>query len=309
MKTIRLVLSILLLLMTIFVIGCGEATEGQKSAEDKSPAKENMQSYQRVVSLSVGSDEILMELLPPNNIAGISASSLRPELGNAVAKAKLIKHTVEVNSPESILKVQPDLVIIPDFVRAEVIASLKDMGIKVFVYPKQNSFEEIRQSIKAIAKVLNKKPEPLLKYMDTRLEALDKKLQQIPMAQRKRIVYLMANGIYANPKSTYQDICRYAGVKDATMELGYTKKTFLSKEQMVKLNPDAIIVTDFNWDGKSETKAKIADILQDEAYKEVKAVQNKQVFAIPGAHIYALSHHIVHASEDLARAVYPELFK
>lgn len=308
-KKILNLLYIFTIILSFIALGCGNMTEWQNAVKVNKQEKNVSKEYQRVVSISVSSDEIIMDLLPAEKIAGISASSLRPELGNSLTKAKQIKNTVDINSLESILRVQPDLVVIPSFVREEVRNSLKDMGINIFVYPKQNSFEEIRQSIRGIAHELGKDPQPLLNYMDKRIAALDKRLQLIPANKRKRIVYLMNNGIYANPHSPFQDICKYAGVTDAAMELGYTKKTFLSKEQMVKLNPDAILVADFNWDGESETKAKIDNILNDEAYRDVKAVQNKQVFAIPGAHIYALSHYIIGASEDVAKAVYPELFK
>jgi len=306
MKAKSIFLYLTYIFILVLVLGCGNVTRSQDEENINQAASKD---YKRVVSLSVSSDEIVLDLIAPDKVAGISTSSLRPELANSIAKANLVKNTVDVNSPESILRVQPDLVIIPDFVREEVRSSLKDMGIRTFVYPKQNSFAEIKESIKAIAKELGKDPEPLLKQMDSRLKVLQEKLKAIPENKRKRIVYLMSTGIYANPKSTFQDICKYAGVKDATMELGYAKKTYLSKEQMVKLNPDVILVADFNWDGKSETKAKIDNILQDAAYKDVKAIQNKQVFGIPGAHIYSLSHYIVGASEDVAKAVYPELFK
>lgn len=145
--------------------------------------------------------------------------------------------------------------------------------------------------------------------MENKQKVLDTKLKAIPETSKKRIVYLMSNGIYCNPQSPFQDMCKYAGLKDASLELGIDKKTLLSKEEMIKLNPDIIFVPDFNWDGKKDTSGKLKDILDDKAYQNVKAVKNRQVFGIPGRHLYALSHYIIDASEDMARYAYPELFK
>lgn len=304
------------LALCLCLVGCGASQKSPKQAVNKrvvtdcQGVKVSVPEHpQRVVSLAVSSDEMLLELLPPENIVGITKSTDRKELSNAVEKAKLIKGRIDPSSPESILKLQPDLVIVPNFVRQEVISTLRDTGLIVYVYPKQNSFAEVKASIKELAQLVNRKPDKLLSYMEQKEALLRDRLKGIADKDRKRAVYLMTNGVYSNPNSPYQDICRYAKVVDASMELKLGKKTHLSKEQLVKLNPEVIIVTDFNWDGKTETSAKIRDILEDKALKEVRAVKDKKIVALPGSHIYALSHHIIDASEDLARAVYPECFK
>lgn len=300
----------------MFISGCSLNNSKADSKDNAKSFKDSQgnvislaKPFQRIVSLAVSTDEILLELVPLENIVGVTKSTVRGELSNTVAKAKLVPNLVDVNSPESVYKVQPDLVIIPDFVRKDVVSTLKEMGTTVFVYKKANNYAEVKQNILDISKVVGKNPQPLLQYMDDKLQFLDNKLKNIPDKSRKRMVYLMSGGIYCNPHSPFQDMCKYAGLKDATLELNINKKTHLSKEEMIKLNPDIIIVPDFNWDGKTFTDAKIKAVLEDSAYRDVKAVKNKQVFAIKGNHLYCLSHHIVDASEDLARVAYPELFK
>lgn len=315
LKKYRLLALLFSCLLLLVLLGCGQGEKKSQTTtgkvvtdyqgkQVKLPAKP-----QKVVSLSVSSDEILLELLPANRIAALTSSMDRAELSNALEKAKQVKARIEPGSPESILKLQPDLVIVPDFIRPEVISTLRDTGLTVYVYHKPNSFGEIKNTIKEIAGLVGEKPEPLLNYMEQKEKLLEQALKARKGQPPKRAVYLMANGAYSNPHSPYQDICKYAGVADATMELKLGKKTFLSKEQLVKLNPEVIIVTDFNWDGKTATAAKIKAILEDPAYKNIRAVQEKQIVAIPGAHIYSLSHHIIEAAEDLAHKVYPQCFQ
>lgn len=304
------------MLTCILLVGCSQQSDKVGNNVDATTIKDSMgnvislgKPFQRVASLAVSSDEMILDLLPLENIVGVTTSTMRGELSNAVSKAKLVANKLEVNSPESIYKVKPDLVIIPDFVKKEVIATLQDMGITVFVYKRAHSFAEVRENIVDVARVVGKDPQPLLNYMDSKQQSLNSKLKDIPESSKKRIVYLMSGGIYCNPKSPFQDMCKYAGLKDASLELGIAQKTHLSKEEMIKLNPDIIFVPDFNWDGKSDTSTKIKEILEDKAYQDVKAIKNRQVFGIPGKHLYCLSHYIVDASEDMARFAYPELFK
>lgn len=304
------------ILLLIICMGCGDSSkptekqQGYKIVTDKQGKTVKLpQAPKRVVSLSVSTDEMLLELLPTEHIAGLTKSIDRREISNVQEKAKKVKQRIDPNSAESILKLQPDLVIVPDFIRPEVINTLRDVGIAVYVYHKPNSFNEIKATIKEIGDLLNKDSSVLISYMEKKEAFLRDKLGKIPSKDKKRAVYLMANGVYSNPSSTYQDICFHAGVLDASMELKLGKKAFLSKEQLVKLDPEIIIITDFNWDGKTETDKKIKAILEDPAYSGIKAVRNKQIVAIPGAHIYSLSHYVIDASVDLAKAIYPDCFK
>lgn len=313
MQWIKALIICLLVICSALVIGCTRAlmvftnTAGGVEENTDNISITN-KKYTRIVSLSVSSDEILLELLPTENIVGVTASTIRPELSNCVEKAKKVGNIVQVNSPESIFNLKPDLVIIPDFVRTEIIKTLKDMGITVYIYRKPLTFGQVKETIQDIAQKVGKDPKILLSYMESKEKYLQDHLQNLPESSKKRIVYLMGTGIYANPNSSFQDICRYAGVKDATRELNLKAKANLPKEQMLRLDPDIIIVPDFNWDGKSDTKAKIKAILEDEAYRSVKAVKNKEVYAIKGAHLYSLSHHIIDCAEDIAKVAYPERF-
>ena len=50
------------------------------------------------------------------------------------------------------------------------------------------------------------------------------------------------------------------------------------------------------------------ELMEDPAYRNVKAVKNRKMVYVSDRYRYVASHHIVDAVENIAYAVYPELF-
>ena len=55
------------------------------------------------------------------------------------------------------MALHPDLILIPDFVKPEVIQSLRDMNLQVYVYKTPKSFEDVRECIAFWARPLAKR--------------------------------------------------------------------------------------------------------------------------------------------------------
>ena len=265
---------------------------------------------ERIISLTISTDEILVDLVPKERIAGLSYLAYDPGISNITEKSKAINSKVYGNSAEAIVALRPDLVIVADFFKKEMIQTLRDLGIKVYVYKTQTDMETVKSSIREIALLVGEEQNaaPLIAMMDQKLSEIGEKVKLIPEEKRKRVVYIRTNGAYFRPKSSFHDICNFAGVKDATLELKYDQSVVLSKEEVVRLNPDGFILADWNYDGKHDTLSICKEIQEDPAYQTIKAIQNRQVIALPGPHMQALSHYIVYAVEDMAKEIYPELF-
>lgn len=266
---------------------------------------------QRVISLSISTDEIVLDLLPPERIAGITKLADQPNISNVVEKAKKIPNRVYGNSPESLLKHKPDLVILPDFIKPEVITTLRDFGLKVYVYKTQNSLADVRKIIRDIGMLVGEeaKAEALVKTMDQRVEFVQSRLKDIPKEKYKRVAYIRSNGAYYRKESSFHDICNHAGARDATIDLKMDQPGPVGKEQLVLLNPDVFIVVDYNYDGRHAADRMVKEIMEDPAYSNTTAYKNKAIYVLPGAHMLGLAHYIAYAVEDVARALYPERFK
>lgn len=266
---------------------------------------------QRIVSMTVSTDEILTALVPHGRIAAVSSLADDPGVSNIAGQVQDIQNRVSGSDAEKLMALRPDLVLVSDFMDQGMVQSLKDLGLPVYMYKTPKSTAEIEEVIRSLGQVTGEqeKAEELAGSMQAQLDALGRVTGAIPEEQRKTVLYYTGSGIYALGQSSFQDICRYAGVKDVTDSLHLTQAAPLSEETAVQLNPDVILVENWNYDGKHDAHAKIQEILNDPAYQSTSAVRNKQVFLIPGAHILALSQYIVKAPEDIVSSVYPSQFQ
>lgn len=304
------------LLTALFLCGCGGSpvmTQDKVAytVKDYTGAEVSFaQKPTRIISASVSTDEILMDLVSQERIAALTYLADDPGISCVAERAKSIKGRIRGENAEGIMAFQPDLVIVPDFVKAEAVQSLRDLGLKVYVYKTAKNFSEIRQSIIEIGAVVKeeRRAAELVHQMDAKLKEIRDKIGDIPDDEQKRVVLIRTNGVYYSPKSSFSSICRGAIVTDATSVLHRATGFLLSEEEIVKLDPDVFVVMDWNYDGKNDAREQVKMLLENPSYRTTKAVRNNSVVILPSAHILALSHYVTLGVEELARAVYPEKF-
>lgn len=265
---------------------------------------------QRIASLSISTDEILLELAGTERIVAISRLADDPGVSNIVKEAKKIPNRVQGNSMEVLLTFKPDLVIIPDFHPPEMIRSVKELGMKVYVYKTPSTIAGVKQSIRQLAAVTDEKKqgEVIIAKMESKIQKVQQRLQSVPPAMRKRVIQMSSDGVFYAPENSFGDVCRNAGVTDATLELHYPDAMEITQEKILELNPDIIFVPAWDYDGKHEPVAERNSILNNPSYQGLKAVRDKKVYNISGALVLTVSQYIADAVEEVARISYPEVF-
>ena len=251
----------------------------------------------RIVSYSISTDEILMALDDP----GVSS---------IVEEAKQIPARVQGNSMENVLTFKPDLVIIPDFHPPEMLQSARELGLKVYIYKTPSDIKGVKRSIRQIAALTGEKEkgEAVIAKMEARIQQVQQRLANIPASQRKRVIQLRSEGAFYAPDNSFGDVCRHAGVSDATLELKYPSAMEITQEKVVELNPDIIFVPDWDYDGKHNPDGERRKILNNPSYRGMKAVQQGKVYTISGALVLTVSQYIADAVEEVAKMSYPEVF-
>jgi len=81
---------------------------------------------QRIVSLTLAADEILLALTPPERITALTYLADDPTYSNVRAEAHAIPHKVKANA-EQVLALQPDLIIVSAHTNAAVKGLLRSM--------------------------------------------------------------------------------------------------------------------------------------------------------------------------------------
>lgn len=314
LKYQKLLATLLLCLSLLLVFaGCGsEAVQQQNQAAAYSVT--DSQGYtlrfkekpQRIISMSISTDEILIDLVAPKRIAALSYLVDDPGISNVVERVQSIGGRIDGRSSEAVMALRPDLILVPDFVKPEMIQTLRDMDLQVYVYKTPKSMEDVRQCIRFLAAAVGEKErgDMMVEAMDEHLQKVQAKIGKIAEDRQKRIVFIRTNGAYYSPESSFNDVCRFAQVRNALAELHYDKAGFVNQEAVVNLDPDAFILAGWNYDGKHDPKQMEDEVLQNPGYQTTTAVKNKKVYTLPGRHMLSVSQYMVNAVEDLAEAVY-----
>ncbi|MHC1718437.1 MAG: ABC transporter substrate-binding protein [Acidaminococcaceae bacterium] len=268
------------------------------------------ESPKRIVSLSSSADEILLDMLPPERIAALTNLADDPGICSTTEKAKAVKQRVQSKNVEAILSLNPDLVLVPDWLGAEKAQSLRDVGIKVYVYKTPVTLTEIQKSIIEIATVVDAREQgdKLVLAMQGKLDSVQQKLKNLPADKKQVVVPLSLMGAFGGKGTTFDDICNYANVTNGISAAGIDKNTAIAKEKIVEINPDAFILPTWDFGKSGDAKNFINETMNDPALKTVKAIKNNRLIQIHDAYLYSISHYAANAVDEIARAVYPEYF-
>ena len=187
--------------------------------------------------MSISTDEILIDLVPSSRIAAFSRLVDDPGISNIVERAQSVGSRVDGQSSEAIMALHPDLILIPDFVKPEVIQSLRDMNLQVYVYKLPRVWMMCVSAYAFWARPLDEKErgEMMVTAMDEHLKKVQDKIGKIPKEKQKRIVFMRSNGAYYSPEASFNDVCRYAQVRNALEELHYDKPGIVNQEQWFSL--------------------------------------------------------------------------
>jgi iron complex transport system substrate-binding protein len=307
---------IVLLCLLLVTAGCANpqgpqtlAASGYEVQDGKGNILKLPRKPQRIISLSVSTDEILVGLVPITRIAALTYLADDGGLSNVTEQAKAVPAKVRANA-EVIIALQPDLVIVPDWQPIEIVQTLRDAGFPVYIYQWPNSIEEIKSVILEIARAVGE-PEAgakLVADMDNTLAEVVDRVRPIPDSQRPVVIRFSLLGGSSGKGTTFDDICQYAGVKNGAALAGLGMNDILSKEQLVKVNPDILLMPTWDYTGKTDLAQYAADIQNDPALQSVKAIRRQQFVSIPERYLACSSQYIVLGVKDLASYAYPQYF-
>lgn len=310
----------MLLLTTLLFTGCGpqELAKDEGKGETLYTVKDATgtelrfsKKPQRIVSLNVSTDEILLDLLDGETQRLAALSRLADDEGicGAGDKVKQVKGRAESTNLEAVLSYQPDLVIIPDY-SMEPVRGLRSAGMKVYVCHTPNDMQGILQFIREIGVAVGEKDRgvQMAEGLQKQLDATREKALKAAGGKQQKVLALSFTGPLGM-KGTFSDVCHYAGVCNALEGVDIPYQSNLSEEKMLELNPDLILTPSWDYSKKGDPDDFRRRILENPTYKDMNAVKNKQVFKIHDNYLYSTSQYTVKAVEELAQLAYPEAFK
>ncbi|WHY79668.1 ABC transporter substrate-binding protein [Neobacillus sp. WH10] len=268
---------------------------GNKVVIEKKPEK--------IVSLMPSNTEIAYSLGLGKEVVGVSDFDNYPE--DVLKKEKVGGQDINL---EKIISLKPNLVLAhasSAHNSTEGLQQLKDAGISVLVVNDAENFDQVYDSIRMIGKATGetKKADEIIKGMKDDLAKIIAKTKDIKMKKKVFVEVSPAPEIYTSGKNTFMDemLSVINAENIANDQEGWVK---IDQEAMIKRNPDVVITT-YGYYVKNPTE----QVLSRQGWESVNAVKNKQVIDVDSDRVTRSGPRIVEGVEELAKAVYPEVFK
>lgn len=200
---------------------------------------------QRIVSMNLCTDELLMRLVDPSRIASITYLSQQPVnaslgLGHITSRLK-INHGLA----EEVLMQKPDLVLAGSFSATAATAMLRRLGLTIVTFEPENTFDDMRANIRKMGAAVGEpeRAEEVIAEFDTRLAALQ---AQIPPGELPIFADIGVNNYVAGSDTMYAYVVRAGGYRTLGEALGFSGYRNVSLEQLLRIKP-ALISTSTPW--------------------------------------------------------------
>ncbi len=311
---------VLLIVVTItLVIGCGikknvvadrltngywvEGYDGNIVYLPKKP--------KHIITYSLTFDTLVLGLVPPDRLVMANCLDDDPQISYIADATKDIKVKMKnfgIFSAEFVVKMQPDIIILPDSIKPEAIKTFRDLGFPVLVCKTPNDIEDVQKDIILISKALGEEQagNRVIAEMHKQLQEIDEvlKKQKTPMPVGM-LVSRMTN--YGGKGSMFDILCNRAHIINGIAKAGLKQGDFLPKEAVVKADPDFFMISGaHNRADYNITKNFTDDFLGDPALKNLKGLQ--KIVSIPERYLYSNSQNCVYAIKGLANYAYGDLF-
>jgi iron complex transport system substrate-binding protein len=255
--------------------------------------------------VTLATDEILLALVPPERIVALTLWADDRVHSNVVVEARSVLPRVRANA-EQVVAYQPDLILIAPYTLASVKSLLEASGSPVFTLQSCNSIAEIQHNIISVGRAVGEsaRARALVNQMERRLAGVYEHVHGLP---RPAVLYYIPGGFTAGRGTTMDEIITNAGGTNVAATTGLWRTKKLSKEKLVALNPQFILVGGDPHAPEHESLRPL--LLADPALQDIDAVRTGRIYVIPYSAIGTVSHHIIKGVEAIARVLHPQAFQ
>jgi iron complex transport system substrate-binding protein len=285
---------------------------------------------QRIASLSLASDEILLDILPKcggrQRLIALSTFADDPDSSSVVDSAKSVKARVH-SEPESLFSLKPDLIIAASFNRPELIQMIQSKKIPLLVLAHFSSANDIADHIRDIgaatvcdnearalidsfwkqvtpqaAPMMAKTTAAKISVAKTSLP-IDKKRSEDRDAPKKRlrVINYSPDLTIMGQDTLFEDLVIRAGGINVGSELGLRHWPRIDAETLLRAQPDKIVVLG------ADTLKMRATIKSDPAWGRLNAVmKGHDLIFLDQRSALSTSHYFSRAVTELREKLNPK---
>ena len=249
--------------------------EGESVTIERKPEK--------ILPLSLDVAEIVMQLTDGEGVVAISKGIEDPYLStNPKSASKITEHIASAVhiDPEQILSYETDLLLLTKMHGQEQDAYdiLRQANVPILAFETMRSMEAYRTNLKTIGKAIGEeeKANNIVAQMEREIADIQ---EAITWEEDKPSVLVLSEvgpgtGPYMmGPGNVSQDIIEQAKAIPAVQQIGLERSAKAEMEQVLKMDPDYIILLD--WQGEKE--AAYEALLNDAAWQTLRAVKEGRI--------------------------------
>jgi iron complex transport system substrate-binding protein len=256
---------------------------------------------QRIVSLTLATDELLPELVPLERIAGVTHLVDDPQISNVAGRYPASVPRLRDTTPERVLGLAPELVCVAPYNSADFLKVIERSGLSVYRNEALHGIDQVETGIVDLGKRVGE-PERAAGLVE-RMRGSRKRLaeQLAGVRKRPRVLYWSA-GFTSGRQTTLDDAIREAGAENVAVERDLEGSAEISPEQVLLANPEFILLSRWSADDRQ------GRIENHPILRNLKAVREGRVITLDGRYLLSVSHYVIEGAEQLARKLHPDRF-
>lgn len=218
---------------------------------------------QRIVSMNLCTDQLLLLLAPPERIASVSYLSLEEHSSFVAGQVKALGIPVNHNLPEEVLPLKPDLIVTGQFLHLQETRLLKSLGQRVETFPVFSSLQDVEDNIRHMASLIGEhdRGEKLILDMQDRLATL---IRDVPKERISAVSY-HARGYTQGKNTLLGELMTLAGWHNIAEDFGIEGYGQIGLEALALAKPQQMIVSEYS----PGTRSKGQNYLQHPSLKKL----------------------------------------
>ncbi len=250
---------------------------------------------QRIASLNLTADELLVEMLPPGRLVAVTRWADDPEMSNVAGRVPDSAERMPRTDLERLIALRPDLVVVSEYTDADFLHLLTRSGLRSHRLVGLSSLSGIRAAILDLGRAVGTEAEArkLVARMDRVLGDLQRRLEG---AKRPRVLY-WADPYTAGAGTSFGTLIEAAGGENLARSLGLRGVIPISGEQAFTADPDVWLVTR----GSGAKRA----LLRHPLLAATRAARTGRIIEMPNRLLVTLSDHAADACWWLAARLHP----
>ena len=250
----------------------------------------------RVASINLSADEILVEILPPGRLVGVTRFADEPGTSNVVGRVPPSVFRFQKADMERLVALAPDLVVVSEYTDADFLKLVERSGMRWHRMEGLDSIAGVRQAILDLGRVVGAEEgaRGLVARYDATLSELTRRLAGAP---RPRVLY-WSGEMTAWADTAIGALIECAGARNVGREIGVQGVTPPGAERAFLADPDVILVS--SWPGMLQA------VKDHPLLSQLGAVRQGRIVVLPNERLIALSQYTAEACWDLASLLHPD---